>query len=356
MSGPHDDPAGAGAPPEPGAGRSLVVTCGGGPARSGRAGWRPVGVTRRRSAPAGAGWRGAVMRRPDAGGTNSPRRSLPAWEPVGDCPPREGAVVGSREVRRVAMASTDAETGKVVVGTDGSAGAATAADWAVGEARRRQTGVHLLAAIPWPAYVRAYDVTAPEGLLSAGERLAEEAAERLRRDHPDIPVTAAAVLGDPPPNRPRLFPGGARRRRRPRAGPAHRHPGRVRVPEGRRARRRAGRRRPRWAGGAGRAGRRRRGPRRRRRGGHAVRGGRRAPAGHERPPGPRHPARRGDRPDQRRRTGACWARRTGAPTRAPRNSCGVAAALPRRPGRACTSRRSHPSRRWCGRPRTPPCS
>ena len=89
----------------------------------------------------------------------------------------------------------------VVVGVDGSQLARTAAVWAAGEARRRGTGVRIVAVVPggpvagadWEAFPN--DIAAD--FAAGGREHAEAARSDVAEHDPQLPVTAAVVEGWP---------------------------------------------------------------------------------------------------------------------------------------------------------------
>jgi nucleotide-binding universal stress UspA family protein len=87
----------------------------------------------------------------------------------------------------------------IVVGTDGSARADVAVEWAADEATLRRLPLHIVhAAERWD-----YDVpfhAAPgmcESLTETGERVLAEAVERAAKARPGLPVTTELVFGSP---------------------------------------------------------------------------------------------------------------------------------------------------------------
>lgn len=91
----------------------------------------------------------------------------------------------------------DFPAGSVVVGTDGSANAEVAVDWAAEEAERRGVGLHILYAFPWISRARAWEFAPPADAESRGAELVRAAAERVRAAHPDLSVTTEARVEDP---------------------------------------------------------------------------------------------------------------------------------------------------------------
>lgn len=88
-------------------------------------------------------------------------------------------------------------TGSVVVGTDGSANAEVAVDWAAEEAVRRGVGLHVLYAFPWVSRARAWEFAPPAEAETQGTALVQAAAERVRATYPDLSVTTEAGVEDP---------------------------------------------------------------------------------------------------------------------------------------------------------------
>ncbi|RPF27937.1 universal stress protein [Georgenia muralis] len=95
------------------------------------------------------------------------------------------------------MSTTTAPVGSVVVGTDGSAHAEVALDWAAAEATRRGTGLHVLYAYPWLARARAWEFAPDLAELTHGDDVAAAAAARARSARPGLAVTTEVVVDDP---------------------------------------------------------------------------------------------------------------------------------------------------------------
>jgi nucleotide-binding universal stress UspA family protein len=76
--------------------------------------------------------------------------------------------------------------GSVLVGVDGSTGSDLAVSWAAGLAEHRRRPLVVVHVATTPAL---YD--------AAGRVVANRALENVRAHHPDVPVTAHALLGDP---------------------------------------------------------------------------------------------------------------------------------------------------------------
>ena len=95
------------------------------------------------------------------------------------------------------------EHARLVVGVDGSPGAAAALGWAFAEARRRRSTVHAVAAYHQPWELSAGLVASPGAALELQEALAEEAErilEDVRRSAPDdVHVTVESVQAEPGP-------------------------------------------------------------------------------------------------------------------------------------------------------------
>ncbi|WP_152196693.1 universal stress protein [Georgenia subflava] len=88
----------------------------------------------------------------------------------------------------------DVPVGAVIVGTDWSAPARRAVDWAVEEADRRGTGLVIIYSPEWT--VLGVGGTRPVSvaeLTALGERMVQEEVARVREEHPGVPVTGAAV-------------------------------------------------------------------------------------------------------------------------------------------------------------------
>jgi nucleotide-binding universal stress UspA family protein len=89
------------------------------------------------------------------------------------------------------------QTGRIVVGYDGSAAAGQALDWAAAEAQRRRsplTVLHVLdyvEAVPGPLGVTPWADLSEEAI----GRVAAEGADRARKHAEDIEITPMAVLG-----------------------------------------------------------------------------------------------------------------------------------------------------------------
>ncbi|MHB1064594.1 MAG: universal stress protein [Georgenia sp.] len=95
------------------------------------------------------------------------------------------------------MTAGQVPTGSVVVGIDGSPVADVAFDWAVEEAHRRGTGLHVLYAFAWLSQAKPWAFEPPTEAIEAGERLLHAAAERARAARPGLPVTEQLVVLDP---------------------------------------------------------------------------------------------------------------------------------------------------------------
>ncbi|GAA3398993.1 universal stress protein [Cryptosporangium minutisporangium] len=90
----------------------------------------------------------------------------------------------------------------VAVGTDGSAQADRAVEWAAAEAARRNRPLRLVHGFIWPL-LRVSTAPVPgvegSGLRAAAEDLLAAAAERARTVAPEIPITAELETGAPVP-------------------------------------------------------------------------------------------------------------------------------------------------------------
>ncbi|MFF2075977.1 universal stress protein [Kitasatospora sp. NPDC058162] len=87
-------------------------------------------------------------------------------------------------------------TSTVVAGVDGSPESTAAAQWAAEEAGRRGASLRLVHAWPWLTDgVAAY--AEPDDLPAAAQRTLAEAAEAVRRGHPELAVHTDAVLDSP---------------------------------------------------------------------------------------------------------------------------------------------------------------
>ncbi len=92
---------------------------------------------------------------------------------------------------------------RIVVGIDGSAGAASALEWAIAEARLRRTTVHAVTAYHEPWALAAGAAASPQAMLELRDAVATDAkhileeAERASAD--DVPVSVEAVAGAPGP-------------------------------------------------------------------------------------------------------------------------------------------------------------
>lgn len=95
------------------------------------------------------------------------------------------------------------EPARIVVGVDGSEGAAAALAWAFAEARMRGSAVHAVAAYHEPWGLSGGLVANPGAVLELRNALVEEAEQRLedaRRSAPqDVPLTVEAVSAPPGP-------------------------------------------------------------------------------------------------------------------------------------------------------------
>ncbi|MFD7451938.1 universal stress protein [Kitasatospora sp. NPDC059827] len=87
-------------------------------------------------------------------------------------------------------------TSTVVAGVDGSPASTAAAQWAAEEARRRGAALRLVHAWPWLTDgVSSY--AEPDDLPAAAERTLAEAADAVRRSHPELAVHTDTVLDAP---------------------------------------------------------------------------------------------------------------------------------------------------------------
>lgn len=91
----------------------------------------------------------------------------------------------------------DVPLGAVVVGTDGSASARRAVDWAVAEAVRRDVPMLIVYVAEWPGmgFPGVPPVTERE-LLARGEELIAEERARVRDQSPNAQVCGVATAGD----------------------------------------------------------------------------------------------------------------------------------------------------------------
>lgn len=93
--------------------------------------------------------------------------------------------------------------GKIVVGADGSASAASAVEWAAAEAHRRGEQLELVHvyAVPTQGYPRFVATVAEvrEGMRVAGQRWLDQAREAVERAAPGVEVTVRLVEGQPIP-------------------------------------------------------------------------------------------------------------------------------------------------------------
>lgn len=90
----------------------------------------------------------------------------------------------------------------LLVGTDGSAQAGRAVEWAAAEAARRNRPLRIAHGFIWPLLrVSAAPVPGIErsGLRAAAEELLADAAERARAIAPDVPITTELEVGAPVP-------------------------------------------------------------------------------------------------------------------------------------------------------------
>jgi len=95
------------------------------------------------------------------------------------------------------MVTEEPLTGSVVVGTDGSANAELAVDWAAREAARRGAGLHVVYAFPWVTHAQAWDFEPPPEVTETGERVMSAVVDRVHEAHPGIPVTREVVVESP---------------------------------------------------------------------------------------------------------------------------------------------------------------
>ncbi|MES9606749.1 MULTISPECIES: universal stress protein [Actinomadura] len=88
----------------------------------------------------------------------------------------------------------------IVVGTDGSAAAARAVDWAAGEAALRHRPLHIVhAAQIWPYQVRRFELPVPSERSSpAGHAVLLEAEGRVLERRPELRVTTALAVNATP--------------------------------------------------------------------------------------------------------------------------------------------------------------
>jgi nucleotide-binding universal stress UspA family protein len=85
----------------------------------------------------------------------------------------------------------------LVVGVDGSLAGDVALVWAMAEAARTGTAVHVVAAWHWrPVHGTVVAATTAESLREWTERMVGGAVAGARAAHPEVPVTATVVEGD----------------------------------------------------------------------------------------------------------------------------------------------------------------
>jgi len=95
------------------------------------------------------------------------------------------------------MVTEEFPAGSVVVGTDGSANADRAVDWAAREAVRRGVGLHVVYAFPWVSRARAWEFAPPPEATETGEKVVSAAADRVRRTHTGLTVTSEVLIESP---------------------------------------------------------------------------------------------------------------------------------------------------------------
>jgi nucleotide-binding universal stress UspA family protein len=92
-------------------------------------------------------------------------------------------------------------TGRILVGYDGSAGARTAADWALNEAAFARTSVQFLYAYEWPLFTPAAPLVPSTSVWPDGETewrvttMLDEARAAAAISHPSVRTTTAMVYG-----------------------------------------------------------------------------------------------------------------------------------------------------------------
>jgi nucleotide-binding universal stress UspA family protein len=85
----------------------------------------------------------------------------------------------------------------LVVGVDGSVASDVALGWAMAEAARTGSEVHVVAAWHWrPVHGTVIAATTAESLREWTERMVGEAVADARAAHPEVPVTVAVVEGN----------------------------------------------------------------------------------------------------------------------------------------------------------------
>ena len=85
----------------------------------------------------------------------------------------------------------------MVVGYDGSAGAASALDWAADEADRRAVGLKVVSVTARPPV--GSHLPGPVGGTAGARRAVERAADGVRARHPGLAVEGVAPAGPPAP-------------------------------------------------------------------------------------------------------------------------------------------------------------
>ncbi|MEE6282448.1 universal stress protein [Georgenia sunbinii] len=95
------------------------------------------------------------------------------------------------------MVNEQFPAGSVLVGTDGSAAADVAVDWAAAEATRRSTGLHILYAFPWLTRARAWEFEPPPEITENGNRVVAAAKKRVEENHPGLAVSTEVRIEDP---------------------------------------------------------------------------------------------------------------------------------------------------------------
>jgi len=95
------------------------------------------------------------------------------------------------------MVTEEPPTGSVVVGTDGSANAELAVDWAAREAVRRAAGLHIVYAFPWVTHAHAWDFAPPPEVTETGERIVSAVVDRVLESHPGLEITREVLVESP---------------------------------------------------------------------------------------------------------------------------------------------------------------
>jgi len=98
------------------------------------------------------------------------------------------------------VTSTQAETGRIVVGVDGSPSSAAALDWAAHQAELTGSHLELVGAWEWPTTYGAPIAFPPDYDPAADvRRVLEEAVTKMRVGHPGVDARLTVLEGHPAP-------------------------------------------------------------------------------------------------------------------------------------------------------------